>query len=113
MSLRYPSVAEVTEALWDKTVNRSLGGARAGVNAMTAALTAEFAPVPMNTIMPGAFGSDVGRHWTEEAVAAVCEVTALGRDDRPEKIGGTALYRATEASSVTTGTAISVDGGRA
>jgi NAD(P)-dependent dehydrogenase (short-subunit alcohol dehydrogenase family) len=88
-------------------------GAKAGVNAMTRALAKEYGPtVRVNTIMPGAFATDVSRHWSQEAIEHVSAITALGRIGRPEEIVGTALYLASDASSFTTGTVLTVDGGR-
>ncbi|WP_310962491.1 SDR family NAD(P)-dependent oxidoreductase [Nocardioides terrisoli] len=87
--------------------------AKAGLNAMTAALAKEYSPsVRVNAIMPGAFATDVAEYWSDEAVERVCGMTALGRVGRPKEIVGTALYLASDASSFTNGAVIAVDGGR-
>ncbi|EHI11675.1 SDR family NAD(P)-dependent oxidoreductase [Mycolicibacterium thermoresistibile] len=87
--------------------------AKAGLNAMTAALAKEYGPhVRVNAIMPGAFATDVSEYWSAEAVARVVDQTALGRIGDPREIVGTALYLASDAASFTSGAVITVDGGR-
>jgi NAD(P)-dependent dehydrogenase (short-subunit alcohol dehydrogenase family) len=86
--------------------------AKAGLNAMTAALAGAFGPeVRVNGIMPGPFLTDIAAHWDQEAFAANARTFPLRRGGRPEEIVGAALYLASESSSFTTGAIVPVDGG--
>jgi NAD(P)-dependent dehydrogenase (short-subunit alcohol dehydrogenase family) len=87
--------------------------AKAGVNALTAGLARAFGPtVRTNTIMPGAFLTDVTKAWDMEAFSEKArEQIPAGRAGRPEEIVGAALYLASDASSYTTGAVLKVDGG--
>ena len=87
--------------------------AKAGLNALTIGLAHTFGPtVRCNAIMAGTFLTDVSKSWDEEAFAKRSRTFALGRGGQPEEIVGTALYLASDASSYTTGSIITVDGGQ-
>ncbi len=84
--------------------------AKAGLNALTMGLAQAYAPtVRVNTIMPGAFRTDVTKAWAPEALNQTG--APLGRIGEPDEIVGAALYLAGDASSYTTGAIIRVDGG--
>jgi len=86
--------------------------AKAGLNAMTAALAHAFGPkVRVNCIMPGSFMTDVTKSWDLESFEKSAKNFALGRGADPDEIIGTALYFASDASSYTTGAVLRVDGG--
>ena len=86
-------------------------GAKAALNAITVALSQEFGPkgVRVNTIAPGGFLTDVSGEWADDK--ALMSGISLGRFGQPEEIVTTALYLASDHSSYTTGTLITVDGG--
>ncbi len=85
-------------------------GAKAALNAMTEALSREYAPkVRVNTIAPGPFLTDISKAWTEEARETA--PNPLGRPGLPHEIVTAALYLASPASSFTTGSLLRVDGG--
>ncbi|MFN9926935.1 MAG: SDR family NAD(P)-dependent oxidoreductase [Phenylobacterium sp.] len=85
-------------------------GAKAALNAMTEALSREYAPkVRVNTIAPGPFLTDISKAWTEEARRTA--PNPLRRPGLPEEIVTAALYLASPASSFTTGSLLRVDGG--
>jgi NAD(P)-dependent dehydrogenase (short-subunit alcohol dehydrogenase family) len=149
----YPSLAEVTEDLFDKVMAVNVKGAfrlsaivgtrmaqdgggviinvssiaavaptpielpygvaKAGLNALTAGLSRAFGPtVRVNAIMPGPFLTDISRAWDMDAFQKRAdEAIPLRRGGRPEEIVGAALYLASDASSYTTGSVITVDGG--
>ncbi|MEQ3549524.1 glucose 1-dehydrogenase [Pseudonocardia nematodicida] len=87
--------------------------AKAGLNATTVGLAHAFGPsVRVNAIMAGTFLTDVSAAWDSEAFARRAGTFALGRGGRPDEIVGTALYLASSASSFTTGTVVTVDGGQ-
>ena len=88
--------------------------AKAGLNAMTVAFSTAFGPtVRVNCIMPGAFLTDVSKAWDLDEVAKRHkEQYALQRAGQPDEIVGAALYFASEASSFTTGSILTIDGGR-
>ena len=67
----------------------------------------------VNAIMVGPFLTDISKAWDVEAFQAHARRTsrsvALGE---PHEIVGTALYLASDASSFTTGSVLTVDGGQ-
>jgi NAD(P)-dependent dehydrogenase (short-subunit alcohol dehydrogenase family) len=86
--------------------------AKAGLDAITRAFAYAWGPeVRVNSILPGAFLTDVSRSWDMEVFERQTERFALRRGGSPEEIVGAALYLASDASSYTTGALLSVDGG--
>jgi NAD(P)-dependent dehydrogenase (short-subunit alcohol dehydrogenase family) len=87
--------------------------AKAGLNALTVGLAHTFGPtVRVNAIMAGTFLTDVSKAWDMEAFAKRAEGFALKRGGEPHEIVGAALYLASDASSYTTGSILTVDGGQ-
>jgi NAD(P)-dependent dehydrogenase (short-subunit alcohol dehydrogenase family) len=87
--------------------------AKAGLNALTLGLARTFGPtVRCNAIMAGTFLTDISKSWDEAQFAERTKTFALQRGGAPHEIVGTALYLASDASSYTTGTVITVDGGQ-
>lgn len=85
-------------------------GAKAALNAMTVSLSQEYAPkVRVNAICAGAFLTDIAQAWSPEQRET--QPVALRRPGRPEEIVTAALMLLSPASSYTTGTVLSVDGG--
>jgi NAD(P)-dependent dehydrogenase (short-subunit alcohol dehydrogenase family) len=86
-------------------------GAKAALNAATIAHAFEFAPkVRVNAIMPGSFRTDVAKAWSPDKESSV--TSAIKRFGKPAEIVSAVLYLASDASSFTTGSIITVDGGR-
>ena len=87
--------------------------AKAGLNALTVGLAHTFGPtVRVNAIMAGTFLTDVSKAWDMEAFARRAEGFALKRGGEPHEIVGAALYLASDLSSYTTGSILTVDGGQ-
>jgi NAD(P)-dependent dehydrogenase (short-subunit alcohol dehydrogenase family) len=85
-------------------------GAKAALNAITAAFALEYAPtVRVNALSAGPFLTNVSTAWDPEARAS--SRSAIGHPAEPGEVVGTALYLAGAASSYTTGAVIRVDGG--
>jgi len=86
--------------------------AKAGLNAMTMGFADAFGPkVRVNGIMPGPFLTTISEAWDMEMVDDMTRAFPLRRAGVPDEIVGAALYLASSASSFTTGTIITVDGG--
>lgn len=89
--------------------------AKAGLNALTAASAQEYAPVGVrvNCVVCGTFDTDAaaGMIGNEDILKHIVEPVALKRVGRPEEVVGAVLYLASSASSYTTGTCVTVDGG--
>jgi NAD(P)-dependent dehydrogenase (short-subunit alcohol dehydrogenase family) len=86
--------------------------AKAGVNAMTVGLADAFGPkVRVNAIMPGPFLTSIAKSWDPGVLASRAETFPLRRAGQAREIAGAALYLASDASSFTTGTVVTVDGG--
>jgi NAD(P)-dependent dehydrogenase (short-subunit alcohol dehydrogenase family) len=86
--------------------------AKAGVNAMTVGLAHAFGPaVRVNAIMPGPFLTTIARAWDMDLFAERARTFPARRAGEAEEIVGAALYLAGDASSYTTGTVLTVDGG--
>jgi NAD(P)-dependent dehydrogenase (short-subunit alcohol dehydrogenase family) len=86
--------------------------AKAGLNAMTVAIADALGPkVRVNAIMPGPFLTTISRGWDMDALAERTRTFPLRRAGAAEEIAGAALYLAADASSYTTGSILTVDGG--
>jgi NAD(P)-dependent dehydrogenase (short-subunit alcohol dehydrogenase family) len=86
--------------------------AKAGVNAMTIGLADALGPeVRVNAIVPGPFLTSIARNWDMELLASRTDTFPLRRAGEAREIVGAALYLASDASSFTTGTLLTVDGG--
>ena len=86
--------------------------AKAGVNAMTVGLAHAFGPhVRVNAIMPGPFLTTISRAWDMDLFAERARTFPARRAGEADEIVGAALYLASDASSYTTGTILTVDGG--
>jgi NAD(P)-dependent dehydrogenase (short-subunit alcohol dehydrogenase family) len=86
--------------------------AKAGVNALTVGLAHALGPeVRVNAIMPGPFLTTISRAWDMDALARRTRTFPLRRAGLAEEIAGAALYLASHASSYTTGSILTVDGG--
>ena len=86
--------------------------AKAGVNAMTVGLAHAFGPkVRVNAIMPGPFLTTISQSWDMDVFAERARTFPLRRAGESSEIVGAALYLASDASSYTTGTILTVDGG--
>ena len=86
--------------------------AKAGVNAMTVGLAHAFGPsVRVNAIMPGPFLTTIAQAWDMDVFAERARTFPARRAGEADEIVGAALYLASGASSYTTGTVLTVDGG--
>ena len=87
--------------------------AKAGLHTLTIGFAVALGPaVRVNTIAVGPFLTDISKAWDVDGFEAHARTHyALGRLGKPEEIVGTVLYLASDMSSFTTGTAITVDGG--
>jgi NAD(P)-dependent dehydrogenase (short-subunit alcohol dehydrogenase family) len=86
--------------------------AKAGLNVLTTGFAMAYGPeVRVNAIMAGPFLTDISRAWDMESFDKLAAAFPLRRAGQPDEIVGAALYLASAASSYTTGTVITVDGG--
>ena len=65
----------------------------------------------VNTLVPGAFLTDISKAWPDELREMISRSVPMGRAGNPREIVGAALYLASDASSYTSGSVIKVDGG--
>jgi len=89
------------------------GAAKAGLNAITRSFAHAYGPkVRVNAIMAGPFLTDISKAWDIDRFTALAkDAIPLQRGGAPEEIAGAALYLAGDASTFTTGSIITVDGG--
>jgi NAD(P)-dependent dehydrogenase (short-subunit alcohol dehydrogenase family) len=89
--------------------------AKAGVNALTLASAAEFASVGVrvNAVVCGTFDTDAttGLVRNPDIWPLIVNRIALRRVGQPEEVLGAVLYLLSQASSYTTGSMVTVDGG--
>ncbi|MFK7733418.1 MAG: SDR family NAD(P)-dependent oxidoreductase [Pseudomonadales bacterium] len=89
--------------------------AKAGLNALTAASAQEYAAanVRINCIVCGTFDTDAAAGFVrnKDTLPYVLEPIALKRVGEPSEVVGAVLYFASSASSYTTGTCMTIDGG--
>jgi NAD(P)-dependent dehydrogenase (short-subunit alcohol dehydrogenase family) len=86
--------------------------AKAGVNAMTIGLAHAFGPtVRVNAIMPGPFLTTIAQSWDMDVFAERARTFPMRRAGDSDEIVGAALYFASDASTYTTGSILTVDGG--
>jgi NAD(P)-dependent dehydrogenase (short-subunit alcohol dehydrogenase family) len=87
--------------------------AKAGLNALTVGYARAFAPsVRVNAILCGHFLTDVSAAWDmDEFDQRAKSQIMLQRAGDPDEIVGAALFFASEASSYSTGSLLTVDGG--
>ena len=89
--------------------------AKAGLNALTRAAALEYADsaIRVNGIICGTFDTDAAAGFVRnpDLLPEVVRLIALGRVGRPEEIVGAAVYLLSDASSYTTGSLITIDGG--
>ena len=89
--------------------------AKAGLNALTVATAIEYADagVRVNGIICGTFETDatVGFVHNPDLLPEVVRPIALGRVGRPDEVVGAVLYLVSGASTYTTGSLMTVDGG--
>jgi len=87
--------------------------AKAGLNSLTKGFAVSFGPtVRSNGVMVGPFLTDISKAWDVERFEAHARRRySLQRLGQPREIVGTILYFASDESSFTTGTVITVDGG--
>ncbi|HEY7107518.1 MAG TPA: SDR family oxidoreductase [Acidimicrobiia bacterium] len=86
--------------------------AKAGLNALTLGLAGAFGPkVRANTVLPGAFDTDIVKAWAPGAVESAAAMNPLGRIGQPEDMVGVCVFLASDASSYVNGAQILVDGG--
>jgi NAD(P)-dependent dehydrogenase (short-subunit alcohol dehydrogenase family) len=88
------------------------GAAKAGLNAITVGFADALGPaVRVNAIMAGPFLTDISKAWDMQRFERQAASFPLQRGGAPGEIAGAALYLASDASSFTTGSVLTVDGG--
>ncbi|WP_420752294.1 SDR family NAD(P)-dependent oxidoreductase [Rhodococcus sp. O3] len=95
------------------TTDLPYAAAKAGLNTLTKGFAQAYGPnVRVNTIMAGAFLTDISKAWDKESADELFRGMPLQRAGNPDEIVGAALYLAGPGSTYTTGAVIPVDGGR-
>ncbi|MGW4527545.1 SDR family NAD(P)-dependent oxidoreductase [Amycolatopsis sp. NPDC004378] len=87
--------------------------AKAALNTLTAGFAQEYGPsVRVNTIVAGPFRTDISKAWDMAAVDEMARSWPSRRIGEPDEIVGAALYLCGPHASYTTGSLLTVDGGR-
>jgi 3-oxoacyl-[acyl-carrier protein] reductase len=86
---------------------------KGAVITLSKALALELAPagIRVNYIAPGLTDTPIAKQFSADERQSIVGATPLARMIRPRDIAGTALFLASEDSSMLTGTGITVDGG--
>jgi NAD(P)-dependent dehydrogenase (short-subunit alcohol dehydrogenase family) len=84
-------------------------GAKAAVDAITAGLAKELAPIRVNAVAPGTTWTEI--HADPERPAKVASRIPLGRAGRPEEIAGAVAWLLSDDASYTSGAILRVSGG--
>jgi NAD(P)-dependent dehydrogenase (short-subunit alcohol dehydrogenase family) len=89
--------------------------AKAGLNALTTATAREYAEagVRVNGIICGTFDTDAASGFVRDPdlLPEIVRPIALGRVGRPDEVVGAVIYLLSDASSYTTGSLMTIDGG--
>jgi NAD(P)-dependent dehydrogenase (short-subunit alcohol dehydrogenase family) len=86
--------------------------AKAGLNALTLGLAGAWNPkVRANTVLPGAFDTDIVTHWPAGQAESAAAGNPMGRIGTPQDMVGLCVFLASDASSYINGAQILVDGG--
>jgi NAD(P)-dependent dehydrogenase (short-subunit alcohol dehydrogenase family) len=108
------SIINISSVLAQQPTPETLpyAAAKAGLNAMTIGLSRALGPnVRVNSVLPGAFATDVSLHWSPQMRQDLADAAALRRIGEPDEICGAVLYLAGSSASFTTGSLLRVDGG--
>ena len=86
---------------------------KAGLEGLTRALAKELGPsgITVNCVEPGVIATDMNACFDEEAIAALCEETPLGRIGDPADVANAVFWLASEEAGFVTGQILGVDGG--
>ena len=85
-----------------------------GINGLTKSCAKELGTynIRVNAVAPGVVGTDmVASSVDDRMMTGLKAATPLGRMANPDELAGAYVYLASDESSFTTGTIISVDGG--
>jgi NAD(P)-dependent dehydrogenase (short-subunit alcohol dehydrogenase family) len=89
--------------------------AKAGLNALTKAAALKYADagIRVNGIICGTFDTDAAAGFVRDAdvLPEIVRTIAMGRVGRPDEIVGAAVYLLSDASTYTTGSLMTIDGG--
>jgi NAD(P)-dependent dehydrogenase (short-subunit alcohol dehydrogenase family) len=101
-----------TASVRPKATYLPYAAAKAGLNVMSEGLARAFGPsVRSNVVMAGPFETEITAGWDWDAFNRKAQEFALQRIGQPHEIVGAVLYLCSGASSYTTGTVLTVNGG--
>lgn len=86
---------------------------KGAVIAFTKALAKELGPsgITVNCVAPGFIDTDMNKNVSQEAAAAFCEDTPIGRIGKPEEVAKSVLFLASADADFITGQVLGCDGG--
>jgi NAD(P)-dependent dehydrogenase (short-subunit alcohol dehydrogenase family) len=103
-----------TAVYWPVKAELPYKMAKVSLQALTSALISEYQPkVRANTIVPGAFDTDISQAWPEAAKDERAQANPLRRIGQPDDVANLCVFLASDAGSYVNGAEILLDGGAA
>lgn len=106
----------LVSSIWGRegaAMEAAYSASKGALDALTKAAAKELgrSGIRVNAVLPSACVTDMMRHFSEEELKDIADMTALGRLARPEEVANVIYFLASDQASYITGELISVTGG--